>query len=43
MFNADLYQINMNNVKANNPDFYITMGDDFSIDTLVTISIKPAV
>jgi len=34
MFNSDLYKINMNNVKANNPDFYLTMGDDFGIDHL---------
>ena len=34
MFNSDLYKINMNNVKAHNPDFYLTMGDDFGIDKL---------
>ena len=32
MFSPELYQINMNNVKANNPDFYLTLGDDFSVD-----------
>ena len=35
MFNSDLYKINMNNVKANNPDFYFTLGDDFMIDNLI--------
>ena len=34
MYNSDLYKINMNNVKAHNPDFYLTMGDDFGIDKL---------
>ena len=32
MFNSDLYTLNMTNVKARNPDFYFTLGDDFSID-----------
>ena len=36
MFNADLYRLNMNNVKTNNPDFYFTLGDDFAIDNLIT-------
>lgn len=34
MFNAELYAINMTNVRQSRPDFYITLGDDFSIDTL---------
>ncbi len=35
MFDANLYTINMNNVRANNPDFYFTLGDDFSIEGLI--------
>ena len=34
MFDPDLYSINMANVRQGRPDFYITLGDDFSIDTL---------
>ncbi len=34
MFNPELYAINMANVRQGHPDFYITLGDDFSIDTL---------
>ena len=34
MFHPDLYWINMANVRQGRPDFYITLGDDFSIDTL---------
>ena len=34
MFHPDLYWINMENVRQGHPDFYITLGDDFSIDTL---------
>jgi len=36
MFNPDLYTVTMNNVKAHNPDFYLSLGDDFSIDPLIT-------
>jgi hypothetical protein len=36
MFNPDLYIVTMNNVKAADPDFYISLGDDFSIDPLIT-------
>jgi hypothetical protein len=35
MYDANLYTLNMNNVKANNPDFYFTLGDDFSIESLI--------
>jgi len=35
MFNADLYRLNISNVKANDPDFYFTLGDDFMIDNLI--------
>jgi len=35
MFNEDLYKINMNNVAQHQPDFYFTLGDDFSIENLI--------
>jgi PKD repeat protein len=35
MFNPDLYAINMKNVAARQPDFYVAMGDDFSIERLI--------
>lgn len=35
MFNAELYQINMKNVSQYQPDFYFTLGDDFSIERLI--------
>jgi hypothetical protein len=35
MFDSDLYTITMNNVKNYKPDFYFTMGDDFSIEGLI--------
>jgi hypothetical protein len=35
MFNAGLYTQTMQNVAHDNPDFYITLGDDFSIDPLI--------
>jgi hypothetical protein len=35
MFNAGLYALNMENVAAGRPDFYIGLGDDFSIESLV--------
>lgn len=35
MFAADLYRLNMENVAARAPDFYIGLGDDFSIESLV--------
>lgn len=36
MFNPDLYKLTLNNVKAAAPDFYLSLGDDFSIDSLIT-------
>ena len=36
MFDPNLYLQTMNNVKALDPDFYISLGDDFSIDPLIT-------
>jgi len=35
MFDPDLYTLTMNNVKNYRPDFYFTMGDDFSIEDLI--------
>jgi hypothetical protein len=35
MFDPDLYTQNMNNVIKAQPDFYFTMGDDFSIEKLI--------
>jgi hypothetical protein len=35
MFNADLYSVTMANVLAQQPDFHILLGDDFSIDPLI--------
>lgn len=35
MFNADLYALNMRNAAAERPDFYIGLGDDFSIEPLL--------
>jgi hypothetical protein len=38
MFNADLYIRTMKAVAAEQPDFYLTSGDDFSIDSLRTVN-----
>lgn len=35
MFNSALYSQTMSNVAKDQPDFYITLGDDFSIDPLI--------
>jgi hypothetical protein len=35
MFDASLYGQTVQNVAKENPDFYITMGDDFSIEKLI--------
>ena len=35
MFNADLYALNMRNAAASHPDFYIALGDDFSVEPLL--------
>ena len=35
MFNADLYAVNMRNAAARQPDFYVALGDDFSIERLL--------
>lgn len=36
MFDSELYSVTMNNVLNYNPDFYFMMGDDFSIDRLIS-------
>jgi hypothetical protein len=35
MYDPDLYVLTMNNVSRDQPDFYVTLGDDFSIDRLI--------
>ncbi|MBT4815454.1 MAG: hypothetical protein HN742_13650 [Lentisphaerae bacterium] len=35
MYNRDLYMLTMNNVSRDQPDFYLTLGDDFSIERLI--------
>ncbi|MFN7983279.1 MAG: metallophosphoesterase [Vicinamibacterales bacterium] len=35
MFNADLYALNMRNVASERPDFYMALGDDFSVEPLL--------
>lgn len=37
-FNADLYVRTLINAAADRPDFYMTIGDDFSVDTLKTVN-----
>ncbi len=37
-FNPDLYTQTLLSAAADQPDFYITMGDDFSVDTLKTVN-----
>ncbi len=38
-FNPDLYQRTLDTAAADKPDFYILMGDDFSVDTLDPLRI----
>ena len=35
MFNSELYGVTLANIAAQQPDFHIMMGDDFSIDPLI--------
>lgn len=35
MFNSALYDQTMHNAAEDSPDFYVTLGDDFSIDNLI--------
>jgi len=37
-FNSDLYLKTLLSAAADQPDFYITMGDDFSVDSLKTVN-----
>lgn len=37
-FDSELYARTLSTVAADRPDFYLTSGDDFSIDTLKTVS-----
>jgi len=39
MYSADLYAVNMRNAAARQPDFYIALGDDFSIERLLDQNI----
>lgn len=36
MFNAELYSVTLANIASQQPDFHILMGDDFSIDPLIS-------
>jgi hypothetical protein len=36
MFNSELYYVTLANVSQQDPDFHILMGDDFSIDPLIS-------
>jgi hypothetical protein len=36
MYDPDLYVRTMQNAAASKPDFYLTMGDDFSVDPLIS-------
>lgn len=37
-FDPELYLKTMGNVRSDNPDFYMTIGDDFSVDTMKSIT-----
>ena len=37
-FDADLYRRTLTSVAADQPDFFIAIGDDFSVDTLKTVN-----
>lgn len=41
-FNADLYRRTLLTAAADSPDFYMTLGDDFSVDTLDPATIDAA-
>ena len=42
MFDANLYVRTLNTAAADKPDFYIMLGDDFSVDTLSPTTINQA-
>jgi len=35
MYDPDLYRRTLTNVESDRPDFYVTMGDDFSVDPMI--------
>ena len=39
-FDAELYTRTLKSASADKPDFYFTMGDDFSVDTLKTVNLE---
>jgi hypothetical protein len=39
-FNADLYTRTLQSVAADKPDFYLTIGDDFSVDQLKSVNAE---
>ncbi|MCY2988633.1 MAG: metallophosphoesterase [Planctomycetota bacterium] len=41
-FNGDLYSQTLLAAKADNPDFYLTIGDDFSVDQLDYLTVTQA-
>jgi len=42
MYNADFYALTLSTAAADNPDFYMTIGDDFSVDNIPTNEINQA-
>ena len=42
MFNAGLYALNMQNVASRRPDFYLALGDDFSVENILTANTLSA-
>jgi hypothetical protein len=36
MYDPDLYRLTLSNVRKDQPDFYLMMGDDFSVDPLIS-------
>ena len=41
-FDSDLYAVTLNQAASDNPDFYLTIGDDFSVDTLKSNEVNEA-
>jgi hypothetical protein len=41
-FNAELYARTLTTAAADKPDFYLALGDDFSVDTLNPATVTPA-
>ena len=42
MYNASFYGLTLNTAAADQPDFYMTIGDDFSVDNIPTNEINQA-